>query len=225
MSIQNLKISLKMMLAFGLVIATVAAASIAAWSGMASVKAAATRSEAIYIRREALTKAFAQLVDEQCAVRGFVATLDPSFPDRIKGYDKGFETAFAEYRSHVDTPEEQALADQFRAAADGFREGANKQVSDAGTPATVADARAELLTIGRLTDVRKALKAINALQQTQIEAQASAEAKGFGFATLLLILGGAAAVGVALLMGWHDRRHAPSGVWGQCRRGPRGRPG
>ena len=202
MAAQHLKISVKMMLAFGLVIATVAAASVAAWSGMATVKSAAAQSEAIYVRREGLTKAFAQLVDEQCAVRGYVATLDASFPDRIKGYDKAFEDAFAAYRSHVDSPEEQALADQFRAAADGFRAGAGKQVSDAGSPDTVAAARAELLTIGRLTDTRKALKAINDLQQTQITAQAAAEARGFGFATLLLILGGAAAMGVAVLMAW-----------------------
>ena len=202
MSIQNLKISLKMMLAFGLVIATVAAASIAAWSGMASVKAAATRSEAIYIRREALTKAFAQLVDEQNAVRGFVATLDPSFPDRIKGFDKGFEAGCADYVSRIDTPEERALADQLRKAADGFRQGAGKQVADASDPATVAVARGELLTMGRLLDARKVLKAINELQQTQITTQVSAEARGFAFATALLVIGSGAAVGVAMLMGW-----------------------
>ena len=101
MSLKDARISRKLTIAFTVVVATVSAAGLATWSGMASISKATTENQASYDRLDSLNRTLSALVEEQNAVRGYVATLDSSFLPRIKGFHDDYHSSLV---SHFPAP-------------------------------------------------------------------------------------------------------------------------
>ncbi|HEY2660081.1 MAG TPA: methyl-accepting chemotaxis protein [Caulobacteraceae bacterium] len=202
MSLTNARISTKLALSFSLLVATVSAAGLATWSGMVSISKATQQNEASYARLDTLSHTLSALVEEQNAVRGYVATLDPSFLPRIKSFHDEYAKAQASLKSAMDNTDEQAMADSLNSAVQDFETGCQTQIADAGAPATLDKARGEIKTLGRLTDTRKFVKSISDLEHDQLATRLAAQRRAFTTGTLMLALGGAAAIGLAAFLGW-----------------------
>ncbi|QUD90437.1 methyl-accepting chemotaxis protein [Phenylobacterium montanum] len=202
MSLKDARISRKLTIAFAVVVATVSAAGLATWSGMASISKATAENQASYDRLDSLNRTLSALVEEQNAVRGYVATLDPSFLPRIKGFHEDFAKALDELKAKIDNADEKADAESIAAAVAIFEADCQTQIGDAGAPATLDKARGEIKTIGRLTDTRKFVKAIFDREHAQLAARSAAQARAFATGTTMLALGGMAAIGLSLFMAW-----------------------
>ena len=202
MSFKDARISRKLTIAFAVLVATVSAAGLATWSGMASISKATEQNEASYARLDALNRTLSALVEEQNAVRGYVATLDSSFLPRIKGFHDDYAKALDDLKAKIDNADEKAAADSIGAAVNDFESGCQTQIADAGSPATLDKARGEIKTIGRLTETRTYVKTIYDLEHAQLAARSAAQRRAFTAGTAVLALGGGAAIGLALFMGW-----------------------
>ena len=202
MSLKNAKISRKLAIAFALLVATVSAASLATWSGMMMTSKATALNEVSYGRLDILNSTLSALVEEQNAVRGYVATLDPAFLPRIQGFHGAYLKAMDSLNASLENADEKAAATSLSAAVAQFETDCQQQVADAGAPATLDKARAEIKTIGRLTDSRKFIKVITDSERAQLAAHSAAQRQATAAGTVVLAAGGVAAIGLAVVMGW-----------------------
>ena len=198
----NARLSQKLALAFAVLIATLTAAGLANWWGMARVDQAMQENAATVARLDAAHTALAELVEEQNAVRGFVANLDPAFLIRRQGFHEGYLRAMAELRSTLSDPREQAMDRRLTASVAAFERDCEQQLADARSPATLARARAELSTRGRLTEARQIIGALSDIERAQLAARSAAQRQAFAIAGMVLGAGVLAATALALAMGW-----------------------
>jgi methyl-accepting chemotaxis protein len=75
--LSNLKVAHKLVVAFAVLVAAVAGAGALAWSGLSSIQRVTALNAESYAYRATVEKAAAELVEQQNAARGFVASLDP----------------------------------------------------------------------------------------------------------------------------------------------------
>jgi len=198
----NAKISTKLTLAFALLVLGVSAVGLVTWSAMLKIDRATAQNDASYSRIAMLNRTLDALVEEQNAVRGYVATLDPSFLPRIKDFHTAYSTAVQELRGAVTDPAERANLDALDSAVAVFEQGCQQQVADAGAPATLETARGEIKTIGRLTDTRTVVKALSDAEHAQLLQRSAAQKAAFVAGTATLATGGAMAVVLSALLGW-----------------------
>jgi methyl-accepting chemotaxis protein len=198
----NARISRKLAIAFALLVVIVCAAGLATWSAMLATNRATEQNQASYARLDALNRTLSALVEEQNAVRGYVATLDPSFLPRIKAFHADYAGAEAELKASAEDDQQRALADSLAAAVEVFEQGCQQQIGDAGAPASLDKARSEIKTIGRLTDTRGYVKSISDFEHTQLAARLAAQHRAYVTGSATLAAAGAVAVGLALLLAW-----------------------
>ncbi len=202
MSLVNAKISHKLLVAFAVLIATMSAAGLANWWGMASISRVTAEGETAESRTDALRDGLAALVEEQNAVRGFVANRDPSFLAQRRNFQVDHAKAFARFSSTLADPSELALGRRLAATVDQFETDCDTQIADARSPATLDKARRELSTIGGLAATRQVARSIVDIEHVQLVRRSDAQRQAFAIGGLVLAAGGAVAIALALLMGW-----------------------
>lgn len=150
----------------------------------------------------AIDAAQAALVEEQNAVRGFVATGDPGFLQRSHGYGDDFKTSMTWLRdlSERDAVLAARIARLTR-VVELVRIGETAQVALAQTPATRDMARRSLITHGRLTEARKVLAEMRAVERTEITALQIAQARAVLMTKWLLAAGGLLSVALSIVVG------------------------
>uniref|UniRef100_UPI0025F41593 methyl-accepting chemotaxis protein n=1 Tax=uncultured Caulobacter sp. TaxID=158749 RepID=UPI0025F41593 len=198
----NLKVAHKLLAAFAaLVIGVVIAGALVAAS-MSSIQKITTLNEHSYAYIDAIADTTGALVEEQNAVRGYVASLDASFLKKRAKYHEEYEAAFKRIVAGVEDADEKARTDALTAAVETFETETGKQITDADNPATLEQARSEIASTGRLTNVRKVLEAMIKIEDQQLVERRAQQASAFRAGLATLAIGGAVAVGVAVLMGW-----------------------
>ncbi len=200
--LSNLKVAHKLLLAFAVLVAAVAGAGALAWSGLASIQRVTALNAHSYDYLALVEKAGADLVEQQNAARGFVASLDPSFVEKYQSYQGKYDEAFQALTAGAEDDAEKANLDSLTQAVSMFRAETLAQIADAKDPAKLEASRVGIGKSGRLTNVRKALKTIDEAEQAQLAQRIEEQKRAFAGAGLALALGGAAAVGIAVLMGW-----------------------
>jgi len=198
----SLKIAHKLVAAFALLVALVALVCGLVLAGEQTIKARAAEDRHDLARDALMAKANDALVEQQNAVRGYLATNDPSFLKRYKSFKADYAAAQG---ALVASPTDKADLDRltrFAAAVETFSAETDRQVADGADPARLEAARASLLTVGRLTATRKISKEI---AQQSDAARAKREASlsslyrwaelGLGVVALLTI-------GLACALGW-----------------------
>jgi len=198
----NLKVAHKLLLAFAILVAAVATAGAMIGGGLSSIQKITRLNEHSHAYIDAIADTTATLVEQQNATRGYVASLDPSFTEKYRKYGAEYDVNFKRLLAGIEDADEKARADSLAAAVDKFRRETEKQMAEAANPATVEAARAEIGTSGRLTEIRKVLKTIAEEEDRQLADRNAQQRKAFAAASTTLMVGGAAAVGIAVLMGW-----------------------
>ena len=171
---------------------------------LASLNAIRAATDANNVSSATLTAADAalsSLVEQQNAVRAFVATGDASFPPRIAKFQAEFgATADAMDALAGDGGLKAKVAD-LRAEAGKVAAEEAQQMDLRRDPATLAQAQASLLTKGRLTRSREILKSITDPQHALLTARTRAQAASIQAAIMALGLGGLISAALAVVLG------------------------
>ena len=198
----NLKVAHKLLLAFSVLVFGVVAAGVLVASSLSSIQKITQLNGRSYAYVDAISDTTSALVEEQNAVRGYVASLDSSFLEKRAKYAKEYEDALKRLTTDVHSAEEKARIDALTAAVGVFHGELDNQVAQANDPATLEATRQSIAKTGRLTNTRKVLTAMTKDNDAQLAQRIVEQGKAFRAGLITLAAGGALAVGVAVLMGW-----------------------
>jgi methyl-accepting chemotaxis protein len=198
----NLKVAHKLLLAFAVLVAGVIAAGALVAGSLSSIQKITALNEHSYAYIDAIADTTGALVEEQNAVRGYVASLDGSFLQKRDTYQAEYTQAYKRITAGVEGPEEQARADALTAAVNAFQADVDRQIAEAKDPATLETTRKAVASTGRLTDTRKVLETMTKVEEQQLTQRRADQAKAFRTGLVTLAAGGALSIGVAVLMGW-----------------------
>jgi methyl-accepting chemotaxis protein len=202
MFFDNLTISRKLAAGFAGVVSIVLVMSLALYLALAAIHGATAANDESQGKLAAAGAALSALVEQQNAVRGYVASGDESFPKRVSGFASDFDKGWQELDALAGNAEQhQALAELKQEAAKVMGE-ENAQMAMRRDPASLQQALASLPTSGRLTHARELLKSITDPEQALMKARTAAQAGAFESATLTLFGGSAVSVALSVLMGW-----------------------
>ena len=196
----NLNISKKFAAGFALVVTVVVVMCVTVFVSVASIGKAVAQNDESVSQLNTTAAILTALVERQNAVRGFVASGDNSFIEKIATQQKAYEAAIAHLAQIA--PEDAALVNQVKADADHVTEEQDQQVTEAKDPARRAKAQGEVASAGRLTKVREALKSFDDQESTKLSERAKAQTKTQNTAELLLIIGGVISTLMSAAMGW-----------------------
>jgi methyl-accepting chemotaxis protein len=202
MSLKNLSVTRKLALAFAIVVVAVLASSTAAFVSLRAFNNASEAADRSHERLDAAGAALQALVEQQNAVRGFVATGDESFATRAVGFGDAFAANAKTLSKLSETDADQAkVADLTREAA-SVNSQQDSLLAERRNPATAAKALADLSTVGRLTQARAIFKSITDPQTAEIAADAALEKSASNNAVTLLLAGGVATLLLSIALGW-----------------------
>jgi len=200
MSLNDLKISKKLTLGFAVVVTVVAVMSGSVFLSLHNIKAAVAGNDAQVAQLNASTDLITALVERQNAVRGFVASQDPSFLEKIAAQKAAYETAISDLGQLAPDASEQL--NKIKAAAEAANAEEDAQVAESRDPEKRAGDLASLAKIGRLTDTRAALKTFTDQSKVILKQRADEQDKTQAQAKMALIAGGVIAMLLAAVMGW-----------------------
>ena len=201
MSFNNLNVSRKLGLAFAAVVLIVLVMCGVVLASLNAIRAATDANNVSSATLTAADAALSSLVEQQNAVRAFVATGDASFPPRIAKFQAEFgATADAMDALAGDGGLKAKVAD-LRAEAGKVAAEEAQQMDLRRDPATLAQAQASLLTKGRLTRSREILKSITDPQHALLTARTRAQAASIQAAIMALGLGGLISAALAVVLG------------------------
>ncbi|MBB2205780.1 methyl-accepting chemotaxis protein [Gluconacetobacter takamatsuzukensis] len=198
----NLRIVNKLVVAFGIIVMVVLGMAGSLYWGLASEQAATRANGTSHAILAAANDALSALVEKQNAVRGYVATDNDSFLPRIQGFEDAFEAAAGRLSRLDPGAGMQSVVAGLKDQAADIRRQENRLVALAGRPETVAQARADLATAGRLTQVRAIVKGVTDAQAALIAVRGRAQAAAMKAAGILLVVGCTLSVLIALGVGW-----------------------
>jgi methyl-accepting chemotaxis protein len=166
---QNLKISQKLTLAFGCVVATFAASSGVVYLSGKSVDTAIAdeeKSQALIADIAAVVNA---AVDVQDSMRGFVASSAASFADDYHTKLKKLDALLTALHSSDTDPNDKSDLDKLDAQLAIFRKEADIVMADTMDPLKLAAVRQSLPDAARLLDTRAAADEMIAHEQVQLK--------------------------------------------------------
>ncbi len=201
MTLNNLNISRKLALGFAVVVSIVLAMCAVVFVGLSAIMTTTDGSNQSHAALSAANAALAAAVEEQNAVRGFVASGDPSFIDKYKGHKAAFAAAvdqLASVRSDAASQANVAALKTEIAIVNGQEDG---QIAQRQDPAQVAQDQASIMTTGRLTKIRDIMKGVTNAENARLEANARAQASAIRTANLALAFGVAVATLLAIAVG------------------------
>jgi len=202
MSLVNAKISHKLAIAF-----TVLVLSFVGVGGVVLVcldglhKAAAANQQA-YAETQASGNMLAALVEQLGAMRGFIAGRQPEFPAKFQMHRAEFGQALARFRKLGVSAAQAERADRIEVLAETFNRQGLQSLELARADATLAQARDHVASTARLIDLRKVFKEISDDEAARLSQGLAAEGRAYSLARSSIFVGGAAVVGIALVMAW-----------------------
>ena len=155
MSLNNVKFSRKIALCFAGVVTVVLVMSGVLYAEIKVCETESYASDRLSEAANASDDALTALVDQQNAVRGFVANGDEQFVHNFELHGGEFVTAIA--RLEKAAPDEHERIDALKAAATQAQSEESEQIAMRRNPARVAEDQTSIATRGRLTQVRARL--------------------------------------------------------------------
>ena len=202
MSLINLSISRKLGLAFAgvvTIILVMGAVVLVSLNGLRSSTLAAQDTRQAIAAAEATLNA---LVEQQNAVRGFVATGDESFIGKVETQNKAIQTSVADLSRLAPGADQQSKIATLKTAIAKVQGEEQGQIAARRDAAQRASALSSLATVGRLTDSRAALTSLVTPMKAELDARAITETTASRTASWALVGGGLLAALLAAAMGW-----------------------
>ena len=196
--LQNLSVPKKLMLSFAAVIGACGMATLVVlWSvaGLQRADAADAASREIF---KASDLVLASAVEQQNAMRAFVATRDEDFIPKYEEPGRQFTARLADLAASDATGAYQAEQTALNAAGVEFHKSADALIALARDPATHAQAVAGMENAARLSDIRAAVTAIQEKEGVVAAARARTKQSAYAQAYVSFAAGGALALIIAL---------------------------
>ncbi|KPF45503.1 methyl-accepting chemotaxis protein [Rhizobium sp. AAP43] len=218
---KNLRVSRKLAFAFAFVLAVVIAFCSVAFVSMQRIQEATLANEQTQSVLKLSTQILATLVEHQNAMRGYVASLNEEFIERMAKHASAVPPMIAELEQQLGKPQADAFLPPLRQAMDKFYAQMDATIANAQDPAKIEETRSNIATTARLSDIRKALTALDEANETLADQRTALQNAAFQTGTNTLIFGGMAAAAVAAVMGMLLTRSLASpliGMTGAMRR-------
>ena len=196
--LQNLSVPKKLMLSFAAVIGACGTATmVVLWcvAGLQRADAADAASREIF---KASDLALASAVEQQNAMRAFVATRDPQFIDKYAEPGRQFAVHLADLAASDVAGAYQAEQTALNAAGVEFHKSAEALIALARDPASQPQAVAGMAKAARLSDIRAAITSIHEKEGVIAAARAQAKQSAYRQAYIGFAIGGVLALVIAL---------------------------
>jgi methyl-accepting chemotaxis protein len=198
---KNLRVSRKLSLAFAFVLVVVIAFCSVAFVSMQRIQQATLANQQTQSVLKLSAQILATLVEHQNAMRGYVASLNDEFIDRMAKYGETVPPMINQLEQQLDKSQAVAFVPPLREALKTFYAQLDETVANAQDPAKLEETRQNIAKTARLSDIRKALTALDEANQTLADERTASQASAFQTGTMTLIVGGMAAAAMAVVMG------------------------
>ncbi|MBW8813123.1 MAG: HAMP domain-containing protein [Caulobacterales bacterium] len=197
--LNNLNISKKLIVGFTVIVTVVAVMCAAVFVSVMSIRSAVAANEHVAAEIDAANAMLTARVERQNAVRGLVASGDPSFLKALTQHENEYQAAMAGWEKLA--PEDAPTISAIKAAVEAVDADENQLIPMAQDPTKQADAMSQLLTKGRLEKVREAHKAFIDKKEAEQRKHAATLAGTQAFAITLLAVGSLLSVVLSIVMG------------------------
>jgi signal transduction histidine kinase len=202
----NLPISRKLMAAFFAVVVVIIASSAIVYDRLLVIEWAKNWRVHTADVLETLQKAKDAMVDQETGLRGYLITGDEKFLEPYHRGGDAYTVAFQRVRDLTsDNPAQQSRLDELNELAIQWRSGiAEREIALMAKPETREDARAaESSMAGKsaMDIIRAKVDEIEGVERDLLAQRAAAQIQAFATAYMMTILGGAASLIIATLMG------------------------
>ncbi|MEC5324737.1 methyl-accepting chemotaxis protein, partial [Aurantimonas sp. A3-2-R12] len=202
MTLNNIRISRKLLIAFAAIIVTTVVANYLVYRDLESVQASVAaneRSFSLNVKAEVILET---MVEQQNAVRGFVLTGEDKF---TKAYEKAkadFLESAAFFRGNTVSSEQLARLDRLEAFVTNWQaQSAERQIALAGNPMTRQQA-IDLTTTSTLAEARGIVAEIKEAQEQIVTTRMEEKHAATLAAEMTLFLGATVALLIAAIMGY-----------------------
>ena len=197
--LNNVNISKKLTVGFAVVVTVVAVMCAAVFASLMSIKSAVALNDQSAAQLELADDVLMSRVERQNAIRGLVASGDPSFLKIIEESEKAYEAAISQWEKLA--PEDAKDIAAIKAAVAPIRAEEAELISAGQDPMRQAEAMMALGAKGRLSALREVLSA-NVKQETELLKQRTAgQSASQAFAVTLLAVGSLLSVVLSVIMG------------------------
>nr|WP_323133027.1 methyl-accepting chemotaxis protein [Brevundimonas aurantiaca] len=197
---KSLSISIKLMIALGAMMSACGVATLVVLFSLVTLQRSDTAERSAYQISEAATLTLAAAVEQQNALRAYVATGQETarrdYLARKAAFDQAAQALDASDADHVYAAQHQAL----KAASDAFHQQSQGLMAQAADPATRLQAEARLLQTADLKDIRAAVTAVDQAADAVLSQRSAAKKAAFGRGYAALVVGGILALLVAAAM-------------------------
>jgi len=197
---RSLSISIKLMIALGAMISACGVATLVVLFSLVTLQQSDTAERAARQISEAANQALTAAVEEQNAMRAYVATgrgeLLQDYTARKAAFDQAVAALDASDPTHVYAAQHRALS----AATTAFHQQSEDLMSLARDPETRLQAAAQMMQTAGLDDIRAAVATVNESAGAVLGRREVAKAKAFEAGYIALMVGGVLALLVAAAM-------------------------
>ncbi|HWA59798.1 MAG TPA: methyl-accepting chemotaxis protein [Caulobacteraceae bacterium] len=201
MLLDNLPISRKLTLGFTAVVLIVLAMAAGAALGLEHIEQATAANNRSYAELAAASSTLLAEVEKQNAVRGYVASGDPSFLPRREGFRRDAEAAMDRLDALAADPAAHGRVAALRAEAATVNGQEDGLIARRADPSTAAETTSLVLTAGRLTQMRETMKAVTAAANAALARNAATQAAAQRSALTFLALGALVAAALSVVVG------------------------
>ncbi len=200
-SLDNLKISRKLIIAFALLIITSVAASTLVFLGLNDLESKIAQVDAVNERTLMVQGAYTQLVEQQSVMRGYAMDGDASRLEDSANYAQVFDERITAFRDATLNPEQRERAERLIGMVAEFRATIDQGVALVANPATRAQG-ADIISGARLGDMRTLVQEIVTTQEEMLVLRGEEQQAAVAAEKMVLLIGGALTVIIAFAMGW-----------------------
>ncbi|HET6970032.1 MAG TPA: HAMP domain-containing protein, partial [Phenylobacterium sp.] len=197
--LNNLNISKKLIVGFTVIVTVVAVMCAAVFVSVMSIRSAVAANEHVGAQIDAANAVLTSRVERQNALRGLVASGDPSFLKLLKQHEDEYQADIASWEKLA--PEDASTINALKAAVADVEVDENALIPMAQDPTKQADAMSQLLTKGRIFKVRELHKAFLDKKEAEQRKHAATLAGTQAFAITLLAVGSLLSVVLSIVMG------------------------
>jgi methyl-accepting chemotaxis protein len=206
MSLKNLHVSGKLVLAFVVLIAICVGANLIVFKQLRTIQAAAQDAVASAAESASIGDAYKAIIEQQNAVRAYGIMLHPEFLVTEAQNRKAATTAMADIVAHAATPEQRARGQRLQAAhADWLARSLDVQIALLRDPAT----RQQGLDMSgkkNLGAMRAVLKELDRAQDAILAERIHAQTQAIATSEVVLLVGALLSLASAAGMAWMLRR-------------------
>ena len=200
MSLDNLKISRKLIIAFALLIITSVVSSAFVFFGHNDLDAKIEQVDGVNERTLMLQAGYTQLVEQQSVMRGFALDGDMDRLEDSARYAAAFDERINAYREATLIPEQRERAERLQAMVAELRATMERGIELVRNPATRAEAHA-LFASTKLTDMRTLVNEMLAVQEESLLARGEQQQAALDMADVILLVGGIITILISIGMG------------------------